>query len=77
MPFEDYETEHDAEFEGIEHDTLSIGSRKNGIGIEFATRDLGNQAAAIIGYDKIWDVIDHLIDLAGPRAFAAPSDHES
>lgn len=40
-------------------------------GVEFGTQDIGNAASAVIPYDAIWDVIDYLIEIAGPRAFAS------
>lgn len=39
-------------------------------GVEFATSDIGNSSSALISHDEIWDVIDYLIDIAGPRAYA-------
>jgi hypothetical protein len=71
---EDYETTDDREFTGAECDRLAIGRRINSGGIEFATQDNGNASAAVISPDDIWDVIDHLIDLAGPRAFAVTQE---
>lgn len=67
---EDYETDDDRDFDAENFGTLSIGRRILSGGIDFATRDSGNASAAVIPIDGIWDVIDHLIELAGPRAFA-------
>lgn len=54
-------------FEG-EKSSLDIEDGPDGI--KFTTNDIGNASSALISYDTIWDVIDYLIDIAGPRTFA-------
>jgi hypothetical protein len=71
---EDYETTDDRDFDAEDFGTLSIGRLINSGSIEFATRDSGNSSSAAIPINDIWDVIDHLIELAGPRAFAVTQE---
>lgn len=65
MPRQDFRSKDDMS-------TLTIYHR--GDVIEMSVTDIGNSASADIDIDEIWDVIDYLIEIAGPRAFAAAHD---